>query len=95
LLRYNLESTMNIGIIITIIAFGILFFIIFQLTVVKKKLQFEIDKKDQELNAEIEENRFQKYFEREQKELGKNKWLYSTDNFGEMEKGSVLKKNEF
>jgi len=90
LLRYNLESTMNIGIIITIIAFGILFFIIFQLTVVKKKLQFEIDKKDQELNAEIEENRFQKYFEREQKELGKNKWLYSTDNFGEMEKGSVL-----
>jgi hypothetical protein len=45
---------MNIGIIITIIAFGILFFIIFQLTDVKKKLQFEIDKKDQELNAEIE-----------------------------------------
>jgi len=81
---------MNIGIIITIIAFGILFFIIFQLTVVKKKLQFEIDKKDQELNAEIEENRFQKYFEREHKELGKNKWLYSTDDFGKMEKGSVL-----
>lgn len=79
---------MTIGLEITIIALGILIFfiIIFQLTSVKIKLQFKIDKKNLELNAKIEENRFQKY----QKKLGKNKWLYTTDNFGKMEKGRVL-----
>jgi len=83
---------MTIGLIITNITLGVLIFfiIIYKWTNIKIKLQFDIDKKNQKSNAEAEENRIQKSFERPQKELGKNKWLYTTDNFGKMEKGRVL-----
>jgi hypothetical protein len=50
------------------------------------KLQSKIDIKNHELNDEIEENSFQK----PQIKLGKNKWLYTSDDFGKMEKGRVL-----
>jgi hypothetical protein len=79
---------MNTGLIITIIAIGILIFyiIVFQVTTVRMKLQSKIDIKNHELNDEIEENSFQK----PQIKLGKNKWLYTSDDFGKMEKGRVL-----
>ncbi|UMB61096.1 hypothetical protein MHL31_02575 [Lutibacter sp. A80] len=77
--------------IITSIALGVLiFFIIYKWTNIKIKLQFNIDKKNHMSNAEPEENHIQKSSERPQKELGKNKWLYPTDNFGKMEKGKVI-----
>jgi hypothetical protein len=83
---------MTIEFIITNITLGvlILFIIIYKLTNIRIKYLFEIDKKNQRLNAEIEDNRIQKTFERPLEELGKNKWLYTTDNFGKMEKGRVL-----
>tara|TARA_R110000764_G_C10692078_1_gene343981 strand:- start:243 stop:491 length:249 start_codon:yes stop_codon:yes gene_type:complete len=82
---------MTIGLIITSITLGVvIFFIIYKRTNIKIKLQFNIDKKNQVSNTELEENQIQKSSERPQKELGKNKWLYTTDNFGKMEKGRVL-----
>jgi hypothetical protein len=54
------------------------------------KLQSKIDIKNHELNDEIEENSFQKPFEKPQIRLGKNKWLYTADDFGKMEKGRAL-----
>ncbi|WP_339659356.1 hypothetical protein [uncultured Polaribacter sp.] len=82
---------MTIGLIITSITLGVvIFFIIYKRTNIKIKLQFNIDKKNQVSNTELEENQIQKSSERPQKELGKNKWLYTTDNFGKMKKGRVL-----
>jgi hypothetical protein len=82
---------MNTGLIITIIAIGILIFyiIVFQVTTFRMKLKSKIDIKNHRLNDEIEENSFQKPFEKPQIEIGKNKWLYTADDFGKMEKGRV------
>jgi hypothetical protein len=82
---------MTIGLIITSITLGVLiFFIIYKWINIKIKLQFNMDKKNQISNAKPEENHIQKSSERPQKELGKNRWLYTTDNFGRMKKGRVL-----
>ena len=82
---------MTIELIITTIILGVLIFIICKKTNIK--FQFGIDNKNQASIAESEENHIQKpsekFPERPRKELGKNKWLYTTDNFGQMKKGRV------
>lgn len=82
---------MIIALIITGITIGVLlFFIVYQWNPIKKKLPFNKDKKKQMSAPEQSENHVQKSSERPQKELGKNKWLHTTDSFGKMEKGKVL-----
>lgn len=86
---------MTIELIITTVILGVLI-IIYKKTNIK--FQFDINKKNQASISESEENHSQKIsdsiseksHERSQKELGKNKWLYTADNFGKMKKGRVL-----
>jgi hypothetical protein len=96
---------MTVELIITTIILGVLIFIIiYKKTTIK--FQFDIDNKNQGSIYESEENHIQKIPEilskkpskgpsgkspeRLRKELGKNKWLYTKENFGKMKKGRVL-----
>jgi uncharacterized protein YxeA len=77
-------------IIATITLIILIFFIIHKKNNKKIKPQVDIEKKDQKSNTEPKTHHIQKPSERPQIELGKNKWLHTTDNFGKMKKGKVL-----